>query len=89
MANDAAISMRKERIFRLLRELEYELTRGVMENEIEEEMTWQYILPLCRSIPGGIVAMEFRMRPLSRHSVPMTFGMSPPKLRIVGENDTQ
>lgn len=77
--------MRKERIERLLRELEYELTRGVMESEIEEEMHWQHVLPWSRAIPNGVIAMEFRMRPVTQYSLPLSFGQQPPRLKLVGE----
>lgn len=88
MGDNTAATMRKERINRLLHELEYELTRGVMENEIQEEMFWQHIFPISRSIPGGVVAMEFKMRPLPGYLWPLSFEPTKARLRLVGENDT-
>lgn len=40
-------NIRLERIHRLVRELQYEVTRGVMEREIEPDMNFRI------SIPGG------------------------------------
>lgn len=57
-------SMRKERIERLLKELEYELKRGVMEDEIDETMVCNFIIPISHSIPKGVVACSFEMRPM-------------------------
>jgi hypothetical protein len=88
MSDNTAAHMRKERIERLLHELQYELVRGLSEHEIEEEMHWNYVFPICRSIPGGCVVMQFRMRPMPAYSVPMTFGYETPRLRLVGQNDT-
>lgn len=58
MSEDANI--RRERIERLLRELEYEITRGIIEREIEPEMGWSRIMP---GGPTGTVIAEFRVRP--------------------------
>lgn len=41
-----AAKMRLERIERLIRELEYEVARGLMEREIEPRMGFQKIIPL-------------------------------------------
>jgi hypothetical protein len=79
-------TMRKERIERLLSELEYELVRGVTEAEIEEDMTWRYILPISRTFPNGAVIMEFRMRPVPHHAVPFPFEPQKANLRLVGED---
>lgn len=62
MANETA-NIRKERIERLLRELEYECARGVMEGEIEEHLGFRFVAGPSKSIPGGVVLAEFRMRP--------------------------
>jgi hypothetical protein len=39
------MNLRKERIERLLAELEYEITRGVLENEIEPDLHWMKLMP--------------------------------------------
>lgn len=82
-----AAKRRKERIDVLLEELKYELVRGVMEGEIEEEMHWRYVLPVSKSIPQGVVTMAFIMRPAPGYAVPTSWGFEPqPRLRIVGED---
>ena len=59
-------NMRKERIERLLKELEYEFTRGVMEREIDERMGFCFVVPISHIIPDGTVFCEFRTRPSPR-----------------------
>lgn len=64
---------RKERIERLLTELKYEVTRGMMANEIEEEMGFRFIVPISRTYPKrGVVLCEFRTGPLEH------FGLAGP-----------
>lgn len=60
------VNIRKERIERLLSELRYEMTRGMLENEIEEEMGFRFVVPVSRNIPDGVVQCEFRTRPVPR-----------------------
>lgn len=79
--------MRKERIERLLYELQYEVTRGIMEREIEEDLTFRFMIPTSRAIPGGFVGAEFRTRPYTAYDG-FTFGLrEAPKLRLVGGKD--
>ena len=54
---------RMERIERLLRELEYEVTRGMLEREIDETIGFRFTVPISNSIPDGVVSCEFRTRP--------------------------
>lgn len=54
---------RLERIERLLRELEYEVTRGMMERDISETIDFKFIVPISKALPGGVVACEFYTRP--------------------------
>lgn len=82
-----AAIMRKERITRLLHELEYELVRGITDNEIEEEMHWRQIFPISRSIPNGVVTIEFTMRPRPHWDTIMWRESAKPRLRLVGESD--
>jgi hypothetical protein len=70
---------RKERIERLFDELRYEITRGIMENEIEEEFGFQFIVPVSKAIQDGVVECRFQSRPVFRS---MT-DLSPTKLRLV------
>lgn len=83
MPNDKA-QYRMERIERLLRELEYEVTRGMLENEIEERIGFRFVVPRSRVYPtSGVVFCEFVSRPLEH------FGMAPmpdpagPRLKLV------
>jgi hypothetical protein len=74
-------NFRKERIEKLLHELRYEVERGMLEHDIEEEMGFRFYVPISAKIPDGVVFCEFRTRPLPRHM------MHPddlqPRLRIV------
>lgn len=79
--------MRMERIERLLRELEYEVTRGIMENEINEEIGFRFIIPISRKIPGGIVGCEFRVRPGQTYEAAYYGIHSAPKLKLVSGDD--
>jgi hypothetical protein len=76
-----ADNYRQERIERLLHELEYEVTRGMLEGDIPEELGFRFIVPLSRKIPDGVVLCEFRTRPGHRYQ------MSPddlqPRLKLV------
>jgi hypothetical protein len=73
---------RLERIERLLSELEYEITRGMLDREIEEEMVFQFVIPVSRKIPDGVVLAQFRTRPISAYAAP-TFEPGKPRLTIV------
>lgn len=59
-------NIREERIERLLRELEYEITRGMLEKEIGEEMTFRFYVPISSKLPDGVVFCELRTRPIHR-----------------------
>lgn len=77
-----ATNIRRERIERLLNELRYEVERGMMEREIDEEMGFRFIVPLSQKIPDGVVFCEFRTRPVQRYMV--IDGLEPePRLRVV------
>lgn len=58
---------RKERIDRLLHELKYEIMRGMMEREIDETIGFRFVVPVSSQIPGGVVACEFRTRPIPEY----------------------
>lgn len=74
-------NIRQERIERLLKELEYEVTRGMLEKDIPEEMGFRFYVPISNKIRDGVVACTFRTRPVPRYH------MSPddltPRLKIV------
>ena len=80
----AETNPRKERIEHLLRDLEYEVTRGIMEHDIEEEMGYRFMVPGSRAIPGGEILCEFRTRPMPRGSY--SFYDLKPGLHVVGSD---
>ena len=71
---------RWDRIQRLFDELKYELTRGMMEGEIDESVGYRFIVPASKSIPNGIVHCEFRSRPVPSYAVDAS---EQPALRVV------
>jgi hypothetical protein len=79
--SEGAPNIRRERIEKLLHELRYEIERGMLERDIEEEMGFRFYVPISNKIPDGVVFCEFRTRPVPRHA------MSPediqPRLRLV------
>ena len=54
---------RLERIERILEELEYEVVRGIMDNEIDETIMFRFRVPISRHIKDGIVECQFTTRP--------------------------
>jgi hypothetical protein len=74
-------NFRKERIEKLLYELKYEVTRGMLEGDIQEEMVFSFVVTISKAIPDGIVRCEFRTRPVPRHS--MHIDDLQPRLRVV------
>ena len=74
---------RQERIERLLKELEYEINRGIYDNEIDEEFYFRFYVPTSRSIPNGIVACEFRSRPVPHYMYSPLDNPEGAKLRVV------
>jgi hypothetical protein len=55
------------RIKRMLKELRYEVERGMMEHELDEELGYRFYVPISNKIPDGVVFCEFRTRPVPRH----------------------
>jgi hypothetical protein len=76
-------NIRFERIERLLCELRYEVERGMMEHEIDETIGFQFVVPLSRAIPDGVVMCEFRTRPLPRHAAWSLSAPLEPRLKVV------
>lgn len=76
-------NFRQERIERLLNELRYEIERGMLEREIDEEMGFRFIVPLSRKIPDGVVFCEFRTRPIFRRDILGYDLAAEPRLRVV------
>lgn len=60
-------NFRKERIEKLLYELRYEIERGIMEHDIDDNLGFQFIVPISNSKPNGIVFGEFRTRAMSHY----------------------
>lgn len=75
------VNVRQERIERLLKELEYEVTRGILEKDIPEEMGFRFCVGISKKIPDGVVACEFRTRPVPRYA--MDIDDLQPRLRLV------
>jgi hypothetical protein len=69
---------RRERIDKLLYELEYEILRGIAECEIDEHMDITFVSPRSNSRPGEVVFCQFKMKPLPWQLAPsmnrQTFG---------------
>lgn len=57
---------RQERIERLLHELKYEITRGMMEGEIDEHLGFNFYVPVSRNLHEGVVRCQFRTAPVHR-----------------------
>jgi hypothetical protein len=75
--------MRMERITRLLKELMYECERGFMENEIDECIGYEYIVPVSRNIVDGVVVCRFETRPVHRYSILGRSVNLEPRLKLV------
>lgn len=75
-----SVNLRVERIERLLDELRYEIERGMMEGEVDEDMGFLFFVPNSKKIPGGCVRCEFRTRPLPGYQADYS---KLPKLRVV------
>ena len=63
------MNYRLERIERLLHELQYEVERGMLDHEIDETIAYEFIVPLSRAIPNGIVHCKFSTRPITYYSL--------------------
>lgn len=74
---------RQERVEGLLRDLRYEIERGMMEGDIDESLGMRWYVPVSKQLPDGVVFCEFRTRPIHRQSI---LGMdvgAEPKLKVV------
>lgn len=72
-------NFRMERISKLLRELEYEVTRGMMEGDIDETIGFRFVVPVSKAIRDGVVKCEFQTRPALRYEADIT----EPRLRLL------
>lgn len=64
-------NFRFERISKLFKELEYEITRGMMEGEIDETLGFDFYVPVSKNLPEGVVSCHFRSRPILRYAMPL------------------
>ena len=76
-------NFRRERIEKLLHELRYEVERGMMQREIDEELGFRFVVPISNKIPNGIVFCEFRTRPAPRHMASLDDIGQNPRLHVV------
>lgn len=74
-------NFRRDRIEKLLHELRYEVERGMLERDIDEEMRFRFYVPLSNKIPNGVVFCEFRTKPVPR--VMMSPEDMQPRLKLV------
>ena len=75
-----AAKMRMQRINRLISELEYEITRGVMEREIEPDFHFCKLLP-CHGRGDNLAKFEMHLTPARKDTAP--WPPAPPRLRLV------
>jgi hypothetical protein len=71
---------RFKRIERLLYELRYEITRGMIEGKINETMQYNFIVPTSKTFKNGCVQCQFFTRPVIH---PIYIGYEEPRLKIV------
>jgi hypothetical protein len=83
MNNDPS-KYRMQRIERLLDELQYEITRGMMEGELESEtLQYHFYVPASKTLPEGVVWCRFETRPMLRYTVPYYYTRDGAKLTVV------
>lgn len=63
-------------------ELRYEIEVGMLQGDIEESIAFEWVVPVSKALPEGVVMCSFRSRPMHRQNV---FGMGheQPRLRVV------
>ena len=74
--------MRKDRIERLLSELEYEIVRGCMEHEIEPDIHFRKVFP-CIGRGDGMAQLEFHVFPAMNRDLSGITGHLAVKLRVI------
>lgn len=70
---------RWQRVERLLKELQYEVTRGMLEGEIDETVSYEFVVPVSKVIHHGVVLCRFWTRPRPRYEA----FRDEPRLRLV------
>jgi hypothetical protein len=76
-------NFRKERIEKLLNELRYEVQRGIIERDIDETLSFEFIVQISHAIPEGVVRCSFRTRPMHRHDMLWNNAEFEPRLKVV------
>lgn len=71
---------RQERIDRLLHELRYEVERGMMEGEVDEHLSFRFLVPTSKTFSRGVVDCRFETRPV-QHAI--FLGIEEPRLKVV------
>ena len=74
---------RRERIERLLDELSYEIEVGMLKGEIDESMSFEFVVPVSKSMPNGVVYCVFYTRPMHRQHATWRMGLDEPRLKLV------
>lgn len=75
---------RMERIERLLKELQYEVTRGMMDGDIEDEaIGFCFYVPVSKVLRDGVVRCEFRTEPVDRILAMCDSEATLPRLKII------
>lgn len=72
---------RKERIEKMLHELRYEVEVGMIQGDIDETLVFEFIVPVSKAIPLGVVMCSFRTRPVPGHTAHP--GHFEPRLKVV------
>lgn len=78
-----------ERIEKLLKELEIEVTIGMLHKGVDENLRFQFIVPVSKSIKNGVVLCQFSARPIHRDSSIGQSIIDAPRLRVVDSNQSQ
>lgn len=81
--SDIEKNYRLERIERLLKELEYEIIRGMMDGEIDETLHFQFVVPRSKMIPDGMIICKFESRPVTKYAIDSNHLYNGSRLRIV------
>ena len=71
-----------ERIEKLLAELRYEVEIGMLQGEIDETIGFEWIVPVSKAVPNGVVFCSFRTRPMHQQ-IAYGIGMEQPRLKII------
>lgn len=73
---------RAERIEKMLHELRYEIEVGMMQGDIGETLSFNFIVPVSKTMPEGVVMCRFETRPMHRQNA-FGIGMEEPRLKVV------